>query len=419
MSFLFEKYFNDERIKSQRLMLMMLVATIFYGDVYFFIVIPLSMLMTGGIFFQVLIEGRLIRNGKNIGIFFLAGLVVLVGIQTVGFQKNFDRTDWAVYLPIIYAVFILYVCEGKVLSIKDFWESLKLGGIILGFVMICAFIFVPVSSAIIPGQSTVLSDQERQVYEKSLPPAEKKTYEALMQNSNASYYEIKSRVKTALGQSNYIAVFFLFLFCVSLFDGRYLFAVIFAILTFATLSRAGGIFVILAFLIWLVCGLSNAWRIFFGLLALITVFSFISLICFNVIPIKNIPSVQERLVLMQNALLPIKENFVFGMPRSEAALRYGQEIMQSPHNSVIKIALLFGVGGLVLYAAYVIVAMRCIYRQAKNFSIWRGIFVGLLLIYVWSLGEIIVLTPGFEILVALLYAFARSFDQLKLRDSII
>jgi hypothetical protein len=84
----------------------------------------------------------------------------------------------------------------------------------------------------------------------------------------------------------------------------------------------------------------------------------------------------------------------------------GFNIVWSPHSSVLQLAVYFGIAGVALYAAYVWTVFRTLAGLSRSSDLWAGISVGLSIAFAWSLLEIIVITPAFEILVASLYALA-------------
>jgi O-antigen ligase len=104
----------------------------------------------------------------------------------------------------------------------------------------------------------------------------------------------------------------------------------------------------------------------------------------------------------------VVEQFLFGAPRSAILDQYGYLITWNPHNSLLWVASIFGVFGLAFYLAYIVIAMRGIYQRAKESPLWHGIFVGFAIAFVWSFVEIIVLTPAFEIMLALAYGLSKT-----------
>lgn len=103
-------------------------------------------------------------------------------------------------------------------------------------------------------------------------------------------------------------------------------------------------------------------------------------------------SILARLAYWRSAIEAVSLHPLIGAPRSVVLIELGNRITWNPYNSVLWLAVNFGLIGVVSYCSYVWLAMREIAKAAAA-DLWRGIFVGMILTLAWGLEEIIVLTP--------------------------
>jgi hypothetical protein len=228
----------------------------------------------------------------------------------------------------------------------------------------------------------------------------------------AEYYGLKSRMRNLLGLSNYIAVFLLFGAVVALFSGQWLAAAVLAAMVAATLSRFGlgflalsGFGYILFRMGWAVCTIAAFMAVLvIGGLGAVFVLQ------------DSLPSGTESLLIRLRYWETAWEMFelrpALGAARSYILERDALTPAWHPHNSVLSVAVFFGSVGVVAYLVYVAIALRGLASAARDSAVWAGIFIAANMVLLWSLVEVIVLTPAFEILFASLYAFALNHKKL-------
>ena len=221
-----------------------------------------------------------------------------------------------------------------------------------------------------------------------------------------AFYDLKNRARTPLGMSNYLAVMFVFLFNVMLYQ-RSRWAILFVVLVLATMSRTGMGFLLISVAFWIA---HRAGR----LRQLIIVGGIGTFLC--VLPavlmwdqLRTLPGVESlayRAWYLDMAGEPIAAHPIAGTPRSETVRLFGYPITWHPHNSILHLLVVFGVIGTVAYAAYLAVVLGAFGHRARESPLWRGITAGTVVMLLWSLVEVIVLSPAFEVLIAGLYALA-------------
>ena len=113
----------------------------------------------------------------------------------------------------------------------------------------------------------------------------------------------------------------------------------------------------------------------------------------------GVESVAYRVWYLDTAGEPIAAHPIAGTPRSETVRLFGYPITWHPHNSILHLLVVFGSSGRS--------PTRRIWRScsgpsatARAYSVWRGITAGGVVMLLWSLVEIIVLSPAFELLIA-------------------
>jgi magnesium-transporting ATPase (P-type) len=306
------------------------------------------------------------------------------------------------------------------------WRSLVAGGIVTAACLVAIVAFVPDGKFVIPGQDFAVTEHEFMQDRSPGRDVTKYHSSALVipgdtdDKSVRPFYDIKNKIRNSLGRSNYLAVFFVFLFAVAVFCQSRWFAVLFALLTIATLSRFGILWMCAVFLLWLAHRSKLPAKKIIGAIFLCVLAAVLVVILFPSL-LQRVPGIQSfdaRLSFWASGLQPAADHFLVGAPRSALLDKYGYMITWNPHNSVIWIISIFGTWGLMFYGAYVFFGMRSIYRQATE-PLWLGIFVGLAVAFAWSMFEIIVLTPAFEILMAVIFgvALAKERDSKKLAST--
>ena len=125
--------------------------------------------------------------------------------------------------------------------------------------------------------------------------------------------------------------------------------------------------------------------------------------------LRTLPGVESlayRVLYLDMAGDPIAAHPIAGTARSEIVRLFGYPITWHPHNSILHLLVVFGVIGTAAYAAYLAVVLGAFGHRARGSPLWRGITAGTVVMLLWSLVEVIVLSPAFELLLAGLYALA-------------
>ena len=444
------------------------IVAIFIGDVWLVnLTLPLSMLLIPLIF----ATRPSLTLRQPAGAYLLLGMVLIVAAQIASGLSLHWKADLAVWSPIVFAGATIVVINRRVLSVGLLRRSMYAGGFATGVIMVAMMVFAPNRAFMIPGQDahavedgynapamaaadeltqrsfangemftpdhpapsvslanpTSASESEASVRQEKgarydggfspgwqAPPDLSRIVAALdtsapvMSKDTKAFYDLKNRAKNLLGLSNYISVFFVFLFSVALFSGSPWIAAAMAALAAVTLSRFGVVFVVV------ICGGYFAHLRGVRITTVAACIAAVTVACFTIIyllrdHIEQLPgstSVLARLNLLETAANPIARRPLLGAQRSLIIDEQGYNIIWNPHNSLIWIAANFGLIGLALYLGYLATALRAIAQAARYSGLWAGALVGVSVLLVWSLVEIIVLTPAFEILFATVYVLA-------------
>jgi hypothetical protein len=449
------------------------LSAVFYGDVWIGVTIPVAILLLPLILLLFPPTDVLHRGVLPAGAVLLLGMVVPVLLQIAGGYSLAGKSDAVVFLPIAYGILTIVGFRRVTLPDHVMWRALLTGGLLTGAVMIVAAVVLPAGTYLVPGQDYVRTDQEFQqgrptqspattapattapattapattapattapattapattapaTTDQSPPPSAQPTaaasispsataaptptfeFDPAIDQSTTAFYGLKDFVKNALGRSNYIAVFFVFLFTVALFR-RSWFAVVFALLAAVTLSRFAIVFMGCSIILWWLDRRKVTAK------AIVTGALFLSLVGFASILVVaqflNLPSsLSARVAYWQSGLYVGSHSPLFGMPRSEIVNTFNFSIVWNPHDVFLWAFAITGLMGVVLYASYVYVVLKSMYRAAVESRLWLGILIGSVVVLAWSLVEIIAMTPAFEILFACLYCLARD----RTRDS--
>jgi O-antigen ligase len=350
------------------------VAAVFIGDVHIPQTVPLSVLIALLFVFR-LPEVRISRP-----LIFLA-VVMLSGFMNLVLSGSYDaERDFVIYLPVVYALFILLMAGGF-----EYDEKLH-DAFVAGGVVLCCWVFWEF---------------------------------AFVADNPVHYYQLKLTAETPLGRSNYLAAFLGFLLLVSTFRARWLLVLVVPAFVL-TLSRTGMVlvvaFVLLRFMLVRRYALPT---VMVALVAGGLAYHFAE-------RIYQLPDiVQEGLLGSESLTIRVsawlatmdiaRDNLLFGIPRGayrdalESAVP-GQNLWD-PHNSILHVLVSFGLVGLLFYLAYVVTIWGEIYRASRSSRFWRGACWGYSLILVWSLFEPLLLTPAIELLQAYLFIMAREFNH--------
>ncbi|TPK91797.1 O-antigen ligase family protein [Mesorhizobium sp. B2-4-17] len=369
-------------------------------------------------------------------------LLCIGAIIVVQFALNFSnpafnpRSDTALWLPSVFAGVTIIAMRNAGMPDSRALNALVLGGILTSAVMVLMILFAPKDMFLLEQQNmhVVEKKYEAEKAQEPVPPATDPTTTPMTQPSSpaasslasapateeafvpneaagrdSAFYDLKNRAKNALGTSNYIAVFLIFLFAVTLFTGPLWVAVVFGVLTLVTLSRFGIAFMVPIVAIYLLRRKTGAVRTATVVAMLVSVGGAVGLYFLDgssLLNISGVASLVTRFALWESGFGAAALHPIIGAPRSVVLVQLGYSITWNPHNSVLWIVTHFGLLGLAAYCAYVWIVMREIAKAAATSRLWTGVFVGVAMILSWSLVENIVLTPAFEILFAALYALA-------------
>lgn len=393
---------NERRIELgwASLAAVVLVA-IYYGDVYFYYTIPISVP-----FLLVAAAYALYRSGVD-AIKLSPGLLLMLAMATVVVVQIFagippTREDVGLYLPIIWAMLAISALQTAMVDTKTIWRGIAAGALFASAIMLVMVFLVPADIFLVPGQ---------------MPPDwHPKPYNAdpSLTQQEWEFYQQKNLARHALGRSNYIAVFLIFAVTLALFMGGWLVALLLIIAAVFTQSRTG-LFVILpgAFVLRALHKTGAKFRIVCALAMVVGLI----VLAFAIGLREQLPaSIVARLASLEQSIEPILNHWAIGAPRSVVMAETGLGVLWSPHSSIASLILTFGIAGFALYSAYVFIAMRRFYALGKTSPLWAGIFFGFLLLFAWSLVEIIVMTPAFELLFGTLYALSLSQEAERQGD---
>lgn len=222
------------------------------------------------------------------------------------------------------------------------------------------------------------------------------------------FYSIKNLMVTPLGSSNYLAIFILFSFTIALFQSSFLIASLLALAIFITFSRTGYILLFVTVAMWFVdtrYQLSPRKRKYLVSISLaLLVGVWMSLyFSYEMLP----PSLAIRVGLWHEAINQFIKFPWFGSPRSEY-LHIFQGAAWDPHNSVLNLLILVGATGAAIYGYFLFIVLKTFRLLSFNSVVWKSIYYAVIVSLIWSLFEVILLTPAYDILLAVLFCFARS-----------
>lgn len=408
------------------------LGAVFYGDVSIGLTIPAAILMLPLMFVAFPPRDLLNRRAVPVGAILLTGMVASVALQVATGHPLAGKPDAVVFLPIAYGVLTIIGFRRTTLPDQVIWRALVAGGLLTGAVMLVLAVALQPGQFLIPGQDYVRTDELFQQEKATPSPAASGTgapsptlgtgapsptlgtsspsptfdFTPPTDQSTTSFYGVKELVKNALGRSNYIAVFFVFLFSVSLFKQSW-FAAVFALLALVTLSRLAVIFIVCAGVLWWLNrrGFKTA-RLVAGFLVASVVGVALVFVAAQFVTLPA--SLSSRVAYWQSGIDVGAYSPLFGMPRSQILQVFNFSIIWNPHDILLWAVAVSGFIGLAFYASYLFVALSAIYKASISSKLWNGIFFGLTVVLGWSLVEIIAMTPAFDILLACLYCLARN-----------
>jgi O-antigen ligase len=240
---------------------------------------------------------------------------------------------------------------------------------------------------------------------------------------NAQIYEIKTKIETPLGFSNYLASFLLYSTIRNSYRKWWLSFMTF-IAMLSLISRVS-LFICTIFMFYRLSlynkKIGIIGSILFGLIILFCIVYNIDIeMIFGIRAINDISSAESRGDLWVVGLEQFLKTPLVGVGPgglkdliTNNASGVSQELWD-PHNSIISLISSFGLLGLVSYCTYLFRAMKSMWVSAKYSDIWMGNFLGIFAMLIQSLFEPIVLTASFEFLLALLYG--QSLQHLSSAD---
>lgn len=358
--------FESSVYEHQSLFILIFLGSVFFGNIYGRFTLPLTIIFLP--FFALYL-----RTIKFSFFSFLPLLACLpVVAQTIaGYPPR--KADISVYFAFVYTSMILVGMGKSTLDDDRLRLGLIGGGLFISLVMVLSS--VSVLSAI------------------------------------NDFYEIKNSMITPLGSSNYLAVFILISFTVALYFSRYIVGSVLAIALFITFSRTGYVMFFITVCIWYVdkkIALSNQAKKIVSLVSVAVLIIVWLLLCTNVDSLPQ--SLANRAELWREAINQVTRYPLFGVPRSEY-LKIFNGLAWDPHNSILNLLILVGVVGFALYGYYLYVVLSTFRRLAHDSLMWKSIYYAVSVSLVWSLFEVILLTPAYDILLSVLFCFARSREK--------
>jgi hypothetical protein len=384
---------------------------LFYGDLFIGVTVPAAILIL-----PIVALLRMSSRGRRrlplpAGLLFLGAPAVAVVLQAILGVGPRGKTDLVVYLPLVYAVSTLLALWGARPSDHHLHRGLVAGGLLSAAILLAAFVYADPASYLVPGQNPMVAekkDDEARAAIRREPGVTPPREPAIVHESSSrrAYYDLKERVRTPLGRSNYLAVMFVFLFNVMLYQ-RSWWAVVFGGLVLATLSRSGVAFLVVSLMLWAAHGRGKL-RLVILISAVAAAAGWILAAVFwnQLRTIPGLETVAARLWFQGTSVTPIAASPLIGLPRSEILRQFAYPLTWNPHNSILHLTVLFGLLGTLGYAAYMTVVVKAVFERARESALWSGIAAGLALALAWSAIEIVALTPAFEMLVAAIYCAA-------------
>jgi hypothetical protein len=398
---------------SEGLAFALLVSAILYGDLFLGVTIPMAVLILPVV--VLLRMPRLLREWPRLpnGFFFLGLTGIAVALQTVFGYGPRGKTDLVVYLPLVYSGLTMIVMSGSRVPDRHVHVTFVAAGVLSGVMLAATLMWGDRESYAVPGQNPVVAQQrEEDVRTVVRPgagvvaPAEPAVVHETP--ARAAYYEFKNRVRSPLGKSNYLAVVFVFLFNVMVYQ-RSWWSLLFAGLVLLTVSRSGMAFLLMSVFFWIahMRGWLRAAIVGAGSAALAASVVILGVGDQYLRTIAGLETVVARLWFQRAAFEPIAVHPLIGAPRSEVIREFAYPLSWHPHNSILHLLVLFGVLGTIGYLAYAGLVLKAAAIHARQSRVWSGITAGVAITLLWSLVEIVDLTPAFELLMAGIYCAAR------------
>jgi hypothetical protein len=376
------------------------IASIFYGDLWIGLTIPTCVLLMP----LLATVGPARFRTLPPGFFVLAGLVLVVAVQAATGGSPRGKQDFVVYLPVLYAGAAMIALRNVSLAPRLLRNALIAGGAVTAFAMLFVALLLPAGTTVIPGQTLYAPEPRHTEQVDHAQTTESRPSNGPEEAVETEFYTAKSMYRNALGVSNYIAAFLVFVGTVCLFSGALPLAGLFGLVAVVTLSRFAMVYIVIAAMAWMV-------RRRFGAAAALLFIALASAagvaLIASIHDWPHVPaSLGVRFSYWLSGLEAIRSEPLIGQPRSYIVSLQHTTALWNPHNMVLSYGAYFGIIGLLIYVAYLCVALSAIWRRARQSDVWMGILFGLAIMLGWGSFEVVAFTPAFEILMASLYVLA-------------
>lgn len=411
------------------------VASIFYGDIYVGITVPFAILLLAPLGLAALMKSGLPTLAPVAPVWLLISFLIL--IPTLQFMVGTPPTrfDLGSYLPLIYAAIAFQIMANLPVSNKAITSGLFCGVLLLGALLGYSILLDEPGRELVPGQSlqrtearfretmktadeaslATRNDQQTVQRHSGMKPSGDATSQDVLSaeptvsavapiddESTRRFYRYKQTLVTPLGGSNYLAVFSLFVFTVALFIRRYLAALLCAALIGLTMSRFGLVLMLIP--VSIVTIEKVRWpkgSRLLTLAALAAVPVGIAILYASGLRNLGLQSLVVRQAIAASAFPVIADHPLLGLPRSWIVQLWPYAANWHPHNMFLWLLSFSGVVGALLYTSYLVFLGRGLWLL-RHERLWLGLLVATATLVVFSMVDIVFLTPAVELLVAAL-----------------
>ena len=350
--------------KNSMLLFSVFILAIFYGNIYAKLTLPLSMFVLPLLAYSLRVKSLRWQALLPSIACFPVVVQALTGNMVV-------KADISVYFCFFYSMVVVLTIS----RIKPD-ESLVRLGVLMGCIMIGLFM---VSNAFIgyhPGMS---------------------------------FYETKNLISTPLGSSNYLAVFLLYGLILALYAREYLCAVALLCAFMATFSRTGYAMLALAGVAYYLDTRTSFLARWPRLTGGILIAGVTAVVVFLLLTDSPLPeSLAIRVSLWRASLYHIAEYPLFGVPRSEYFYIFNG-LAWDPHSSLLNLLLLLGGVGTLIYLVYLYLMLSLFAELGRGSVFWRSVYIASVVSLVWSMFEVVLLTPAYDIVLATMYGLALAY----------
>lgn len=385
------------------------VASIFYGDLYVGITVPLALVLLAPLAVIALLRSGLSAIIPVAPVWFLLSFVAIIPTLQVMVGTPPTRFDLGSYLPIIYAALAFQVMAFLPVSNRAVTNGLFIGVLLLGGMLAYSIVLDEPGRELIPGQSLERTEARfRETVEKDAVPtvlSGEPTVSAVApveDESTRRFYRYKQTLVTPLGSSNYLSVFCLFVFTVAVFIRRYLVALVCATLIGLTMSRLGLILMLVpvaVLTIDTIRGTNGSKLLTWAAVGIVP--AAVAILYFSGLHNLGLQSLAVRQAIAASAFLVIADHPLLGLPRSLIIQTGPYAANWHPHNMFLWLLSFSGVVGTLLYTSYLASLGRGLWLLRRE-RLWLGLLVATATLVVFSMADIVFLTPAVELLVAAL-----------------